>query len=112
MSTKLETAQSLSKKMTEFRNKLSKAEQDALDKLLIFFNNSVASAPVDAAEKLLGASDSKKIMGELSKAVPSGKSVALITPTITTITITTTLASHPIITCNKINTIKASVVKN
>lgn len=109
MSTTIQTAKSLSKKLQTFRDTLANDEKAALDNLLIYFSNKVTASSGGA--ELLKVSNGKQILEEIKKALSSGQDAKLITPTITTITLTTTLASHPIITCSKLSpSVKGTIV--
>ena len=98
MSATTKTANSLSHKLQTFRETLPNDEKLALDTVLIYFNNKVHDSEGGAA--LLKTPSGTQILEEMKKSLPlTPVGQPLITPTITTITITTILASHPIITC-------------
>lgn len=92
MSVSEKTAQALSKKLQTFRGDLNADEQFALDSMLHSFGANVRTT-INEIERL------DTMLGRLKGAGIDADGAALITPTITTITITTTLASHPIIGC-------------
>ncbi|MDD4761998.1 MAG: hypothetical protein PHZ25_03190 [Candidatus Pacebacteria bacterium] len=110
MSTTITTAQSLSRKLQTFRETLANEEKAALDELLIYFSNKVTASSGGAA--ILKVSNGKQILEEIKKTLPSIQANKAITPTVTTVTITTTIASHPIITCSKLNTSIKGIVIN
>lgn len=99
------TANSLSTKLQEFSKKLTPAEQSALGDILLTFGNA-ATRPQPTGRGLVAPAGSEKAIADVKKLIPGlggteGGSPQAITPTITTITITTTVASHPVITCSK-----------
>lgn len=89
-------ARNLSQKLMLFRAGLSKSEQDGFDNLLKTLGRNLPSG-----RALARVPQSKKVLAEVRAAldVPEDGPQA-ITPTVTTVTITTTVASHPGITCN------------
>lgn len=90
-----EAAKSLSSKLGDFRAGLDADEQTALDGLLKSFGSSARAATKSSGFKALNINlDAARSMME----DPNGPEA--ITPTVTTVTITTTLASHPVITCD------------
>lgn len=110
-------ASSLSEKMIIFRGLLKEGEQKALDGMLNSFLAQVEDVPnapperVARGERLVafpvgvnGPAAAKQLIKKTKEQrLALGGSMGItptISPTITTITITTTIASHPIITCN------------
>lgn len=108
-------ASSLSEKLIVFRGLLRKGEQEALDGMLNTYLARVEDVPnspparVARGERLVAfpagvdgqAAAQQLIRDTKAQRLTLGGAMG-ITPTITTVTITTTLASHPIITCNVI----------
>ena len=88
---------SLAHKLQEFRGKLDEGEQDALDGLLKSFHGAARRATSEKDVRAAG-EEISRLNALLQSADDEG--VVAIGPTITTVTITTTVASHPIITCN------------
>jgi hypothetical protein len=95
-------AQTLSKKLVDFRKRLDQEEQLALDVLLTSFTSQISAGPDGAG--LLRVQGGTELLLDARRAIGEelGDTTAAITPTITTVTITTTLASHPVITCASI----------
>ena len=108
MPTDRQAAQSLAVRMIAFRETLPESEQEALDSLLRSFAEQVADS-VDvrryppSGEGLIARSgvqsveDIRQLVRDVRAAQP--QDVVAIGPTITITTVTTTIASHPIITC-------------
>ena len=98
MTVDTQSAQSLAQKLQQFRGGLNGGEQEALDGLLRTFagatQNLGARGGLDAA-----ASDLDELNTKVRSLTDEGQQEA-VTPTVTTITITTTVASHPTIGCN------------
>lgn len=93
-------AMQLANKLQDFRSTLNADEQQALDSLLISFGNLAAKVPT--GERLVVPPGGADAIADIKKAIPSFTGEAetfAITPTVTTVTITTTVASHPVITC-------------
>ena len=94
-------AASVADKLVDFRNGLKPDEQEALDNLLDTFKRAFKHIPDGVG--LLGFPEGQSpldvIRDEVSKRAPEPEGDPFIGPTITTITIVTTIASHPIITC-------------
>lgn len=90
-----DAAHSLSGKLGVFRAGLDADEQNALDALLKTFGATARTATKSGGFAALNVNlDAARTMME----DPNGPEA--ITPTVTTVTITTTVASHPIITCD------------
>lgn len=123
MDTKIQTARSLSQKLQNFHETLPKDEQNALEKLLIYFNNKIKAS--DAGAELLKTRGGREIIDEMTKLDPirpirglpgrgplTPVTPRVVGPTITTVTITTTIASHKIITCSiPRDSIKGTVIR-
>jgi hypothetical protein len=99
------TASQLSSKMQGFRATLPSEEQKALDALLLSFGR---MAMQSETRQLTGAglfedAAQSQTMADLRSAIPDlndNAAVLAITPTVTTITVTTTIASHRVIGCS------------
>lgn len=91
------TATSLSKKLMKFQGTLPDNEAHALGVIMSAFYRE--SLEVKRMQEKFKAVDLavKTVQGELGDRV---EALAMTTPTITLTTLTTTIASHPIITCS------------
>ncbi len=98
MAVELQAAQSLAKKLQDFRETLAGGEQEALDGLLRTFAGA-ARAATSSEGLRTAAADIEGLNAQVRSLTDEDVNVA-ITPTVTTITITTTLSSHPTITCS------------
>jgi uncharacterized protein (DUF697 family) len=110
-------ANQLAKKLQEFHSTLPAAEQKALEELLEAFGQSAARAKAPSGAGLVAApAGGEKAIADMKKAIPAlagrpGAALATpITPTWTLTTLTTTIASHPWITCSK-GTLTTKVTK-
>jgi hypothetical protein len=105
-------ANQLAKKLQEFHSTLPAAEQKALEELLEAFGQSASRAKAPTGAGLVAApAGGEKAVADVKKALPvlAGKpAAAAITPTWTLTTITTTIASHPWITCKATLTTKVT----
>ncbi|MDO9053088.1 MAG: hypothetical protein Q7U37_04020 [Gallionella sp.] len=88
-----EDAKNLASKLTQFRDSLGGGEQEALDALLKTFGSTLTAARKNEAFVTLD----KDLA--VAQALDEGDITMAVTPTLTTVTITTTVASHPVITC-------------
>lgn len=88
-----EDAKKLASKLTKFRDSLGGGEQEALDALLKTFGSTLTAARKKEAFTALD----KDLA--VAQALDEGDTTMAVTPTITTVTITTMVASHPVITC-------------
>lgn len=98
--TSIETARSLANKLQEFSETLNEEEQEALSNLMLTANRAFSAAAVvpfsgDVAPEI---TQLNELLETAHAELKVGEEVA-ITPTTTTITITTTVASHPVIGC-------------
>lgn len=98
MAVDTQSAQSLAQKLQELRGSLSGGEQEALDGLLRTFAGA-ARNPGTRGGLTAAASDIDELNAKVRSLTDEGPQ-NLATPTVTTITITTTVASHPTIGCN------------
>jgi hypothetical protein len=91
------TAEKMAVKLQEFRGQLPNDEKEALDGLLRVFGSTVARSREAAAGAQLTQLNEMLDRASVQQAV--GGDDGEITPTITTATVLTTVASHPVITC-------------
>lgn len=102
MPTTYPAAESLVHKLQELHSTLPKPEQEALESILQVAGESLAAhskhpfvgEPTAEIQRL------NELLTEARGKIAYGSPDPQIAATITTVTITTTVASHPIITCN------------
>jgi hypothetical protein len=101
--TTINTAQDLSKSLDTFRATLPPDQKKALDAMLISFGRQAMRSELPTGQGLFERPDAARSMESLRMSLPTladeGDLMA-ITPTVTTITITTTIASHKVIGCS------------
>lgn len=101
-------ANRLARKLQAFREGLPRGEKQALDRLLMTFADQAVSKPTGSG--LLAIPNASEVVQETQRRVQDLRAkggTQAITPTWTLTTLTTTIASHPIITCNVAPSFKA-----
>ena len=97
-----ETSQALSKKLQDLYKTLNKDEQVALRDLLVTTYRGFSSVAIQPLSKKRNPDLDRlnELLTQARAQMGGDQADFAITPTVTTITVTTTVASHPIITCN------------